>query len=301
MQVYIKSYDDRIFDKDLKEKKVHGTKELPIAFYESSFLKYDKFNTHWHKEVEVVHVCSGKMVVKINHKSYYLNEDDFIIINKCALHSLQKDIMSKDIVVFKTLLFDLYLLSSNLREHSQKEVVEKIDENKLDISKVIEKDSLNHSIFKKYFYEMKESFEKKLTHYEIEMKAYIHLLMYLILNIKSTEAFPGKRIPKIPISKTVDLINKNIEINYTIKELADFIGYSEAYYMREFKKNIGLTVKQFTNKKKIEYAKVLLLSTEENVRDIAGRCGYDNISYFSRVFKELENVTPLQYRKAYRQ
>ena len=57
-----------------------------------------------------------------------------------------------------------------------------------------------------------------------------------------------------------------------------------------------MTLHEYINEKRIEYAKKLLLETEETVSYIAASAGYGDEKQFFRVFKEKEGCTPKQYR-----
>jgi AraC family transcriptional regulator, exoenzyme S synthesis regulatory protein ExsA len=49
--------------------------------------------------------------------------------------------------------------------------------------------------------------------------------------------------------------------------------------------------------KRLEYAKLLLNTSKKNVSEIAYTTGFENITHFSRIFKEKYNLSPLQFRK----
>ena len=68
---------------------------------------------------------------------------------------------------------------------------------------------------------------------------------------------------------------------------------------RLFKKEFGLSVSQYIKEKKIDYAKMLLRTTNLSVSEIAQRLGYINLSHFTASFKQITNMTPVNYRKKY--
>lgn len=69
------------------------------------------------------------------------------------------------------------------------------------------------------------------------------------------------------------------------------------YLDRLFKKEFGLSVSQYIKEKKIDYAKMLLRTTNLSVSEIAQRLGYINLSHFTASFKQITNTTPVNYRK----
>ena len=59
-----------------------------------------------------------------------------------------------------------------------------------------------------------------------------------------------------------------------------------------------MTFRQYLNRIKIHESKRLLLETDRQVTDIAFRVGYKNVTHYNRIFKEMEEVSPNQFRKA---
>ncbi len=87
-------------------------------------------------------------------------------------------------------------------------------------------------------------------------------------------------------------------------ECINLDNISEAFYInkyhltREFKKEYGETIFQHIIKKRIEYAKELLASTDKTIEEISLLSGFNDQSYFSRQFKKITGVSSLQYRKS---
>lgn len=71
---------------------------------------------------------------------------------------------------------------------------------------------------------------------------------------------------------------------------------SPAYFSRVFKKEMGTTFNSFLNEVRIEKSKSLLRNNDLKMVDIALRVGFESQSYFTKVFKKLTGVSPLQYR-----
>lgn len=94
---------------------------------------------------------------------------------------------------------------------------------------------------------------------------------------------------------------KYIEENYrepiSLERLAQEAGYSLSYFESKFLKEMGITLKSYVNKYKVEKAKELLVTTDEPITDLAYRMGWSSSNYFCTVFKKYAGVSPLQYRK----
>ena len=74
-------------------------------------------------------------------------------------------------------------------------------------------------------------------------------------------------------------------------------GYSKVYTSGLIKKFTSLGYKQYLHKKRLEKAVDLLLNSPLSIAEIIKLCGYENTSYFRKIFKEAYNVNPYEYRQ----
>ncbi len=95
--------------------------------------------------------------------------------------------------------------------------------------------------------------------------------------------------------KMARLIEQHPEKAFTVGELAAKTRLSAPYFRRLFKQVTGYTPIQYQHRVKINRAKDLLLSGECNVSEAAFQLGFDNVYYFSRLFKRVAHVNPSEY------
>ena len=88
-------------------------------------------------------------------------------------------------------------------------------------------------------------------------------------------------------------LDKKLEIS----SLAALVGYSDYYLTEKFKKETGQSIHQYIKKARINRAKMLLLSTNQSIQQIADHLAFATPNYFIRCFREEEGVTPAQFRK----
>lgn len=91
-------------------------------------------------------------------------------------------------------------------------------------------------------------------------------------------------------------IERNLEKTFTVKELATSAGYTEYYFRKKFRDEMGLSIAQYTRKCKIEQAKLLLHATNDSIESISSTLGFCNPSYFTQAFRSIVGVTPNEYR-----
>ncbi len=98
------------------------------------------------------------------------------------------------------------------------------------------------------------------------------------------------------VLKAIDMIKNDRDKSIRIDSIAQALNITNATLIEIFKKELGLTPKEYLTATRINYAKQLLLNTDLTVGEIAYKCGYENIYYFSNAFKTITNISPSRYR-----
>lgn len=98
------------------------------------------------------------------------------------------------------------------------------------------------------------------------------------------------------INKACDYINENYHKNISLEEVAQTVHLSHFYFSRLFKQEKGCNFVDFITKIRIDRAKQLLQDPDCTVVQIAVKVGYQDASYFCRVFRHVTAMTPKQYR-----
>lgn len=91
-------------------------------------------------------------------------------------------------------------------------------------------------------------------------------------------------------------IHEHLEHDLSRAELADIVHLHPDYLSALFRQKMNVSLLEYITKERITKAKQLLLTTDIPIGEIATRTGFQNISYFSKMFKRLEHLTPNQYR-----
>lgn len=95
-----------------------------------------------------------------------------------------------------------------------------------------------------------------------------------------------------------DYIRENYQQRLTLDDVAEAFHLSKTYLSERFREHFGKNFVQYKNEVRIEHAKQLLRDTQLPISEVAVQCGFDNISYFSLVFRQITGTSPLQFRNA---
>ncbi|CAG7628305.1 helix-turn-helix domain-containing protein [Paenibacillus allorhizosphaerae] len=98
------------------------------------------------------------------------------------------------------------------------------------------------------------------------------------------------------VAGLLTFIQSNLHRSLTLEELADHIHMTPNYLCRLFKREMGVTPHRYLQTLRMEKAEKLLLYTDDPVYLIAEQLGFEDVSYFSRVFRTEKGLTPTAYR-----
>ena len=138
-----------------------------------------------------------------------------------------------------------------------------------------------------------DSLEKNLSFEDCEVIGDIletHILMLL-------ENCADKNKSINPLVENIkNYIHSNLEFDINISHIADFFHYNRLYLGRIFKKETGMSIKDYITSQRIETAKILLENTDNKIIHISSKSGFNNVTYFNRMFKSIIGMTPKEYR-----
>lgn len=128
------------------------------------------------------------------------------------------------------------------------------------------------------------------------------MFLQLLGELMREVALGGERgemhFPNQDIAQQVrEYLNRNTDRDVTLDELAENIHVSKYYLCRQFKRAFGVSPIQYHLDSRIGRAKVLLVTTDASIGDVAEAVGFQSIYSFSRAFKKRENVSPSVYRR----
>lgn len=100
-----------------------------------------------------------------------------------------------------------------------------------------------------------------------------------------------------PAEKVFSYINEHFTEKVTLEELADECALSRSYLSRYFKKLTGQTLFSYIQQTRLQYAAYLLQTGKKSITEIATESGFENLSYFNRIFKKNYGMAPGKFRK----
>ena len=290
---------DKLNFTNLKENRKHGDYIMPFSLYKGTINEnFSYVPMHWHEELEIIFISSGTCDYKIDLSSFIVNKGDLLIVGSQKLHSLS--LIPNKNMEWVSFVFNMNMLKSLDSDGTLLKYIAPILNGNHELPIKINKDNIGYSNLLSTFENIIECYSKKELAYELELKSllfYFFALLYknnLITNHENKNILTSKTTDKI--KSVLNYINDHYYENISISTLANLCDYSEYHFMRFFKKHMGLTCIQYINNYRLEKATHLLTSSNDSIMNISLEVGFDNLSYFNKLFKKKYNITPKEFR-----
>lgn len=248
---------------------------------------------HWHEDIELIYILKGEMNYDINGKTVLLKENDSILINARQMHYGYSN-QGND-CLFICILFHPDVLNCNQRMYQ--EYVLPIIENS-SIEYLYYENNNTIGDFLKKIYRVK--FKKQIA-YEYEAIGLFYALWQKCvescrnsLNEKADNGNSDITLQK----KMVSYIYQHYAEALSLEDIASAGNISRSKCCIIFKKYLQQSPVDFLNAYRLEVSRHLLKGTSYRITQIATSCGFNHLSYFSKMFMDKYGCTPSEYRKS---
>ncbi len=259
-------------------------KHLYFARFEKRRPKY-YFGPHRHHDFyEISYVESGKLSNKVNGNSITLSTGDILLVRKGDIH----EVLGEN-VDFINLVFPASEIDNLIHDMKGGSVL--FDFDRIPVAKIPENERMHF-----------ESSMKNLMEVHGKPQALLAFRIFLYRTLMeyffpvSSHHMKGLDIPDWMI-KCLNEMHGGGERNWNLNGMRQLCGRSKEHICRAFKKHLGMTPSQVINGYRLERADRLLRFTNQTVSEICASTGFNNLSYFNRLFLRKYGVSPVKFRK----
>lgn len=282
-------------DQYLYETKSHSNAYFPYNTYLCTIpLDFSRVCPHWHNDIEFIVITGGEGLVDVDMTTYHVHSGDIMLVLPGQIHSIyqyQQTVMEYENIIFKTKL--LYTTDS---------------------------DPCTLEFFLPYFnldyalpchitpstpcYEGLSSYIKFIDelngqqppYYQLSIKSVLYNFFYLLFSSQSEliPMIPNKALRKM--KQTISYVSEHYSEDITVESTAQHLSISPSHFMKLFKQNMHMTFTAYLNHYRLNKACSLLTATDLNILEISEQVGFNNLSYFNRLFKEQYQMAPRNYR-----
>lgn len=281
----------------LHETKLHGKRTFPFVVYGGRLPEWlPGYPLHWHDEMEIIHITQGTMIIGIQNEEILLSEGDTALIQPQTVHSIKQD--GENTAHYFNILFRLSLLSDKHDLCGEKYFLP-VESGKVIIPCCLKKDDPLNITITPFVRKLKDIFLSGVDGQELLIKSYLFAIFHFI----STTAQPQNtrqqqtRILFDRLKKALDLIHNHYCEEITVEKAAALCNFSASYFSKMFRELMGISFNKYLVNYRLEEAAKMLSGKDTVISETAYDCGFNNLSYFTRAFKDKFGVTPHEYRK----
>ena len=267
---------------------------FPAAFYQGDLIG----NTvvwHWHEELELIQICRGAVAVGAGGASVTLTAGEGCFIKAGVLHNVWKG--DPNPCQYRSVVFHPRLIGG-MDSIFWLRYIQPLGEP--DFPPLLSFVNQEGREFAAFFTRLWQTQEDHSAGYENDVR---YLLTKFAGHLSRTpiekECQPSDR--EVRDMERMKAMLSFVEAHYgerlTLEQIAESAYISETECMRCFRRSVGMSPIRFLNQRRLQHAAGQIRATERRISEIAGCCGFLDMSYFTRVFRQMYGVTPTEYRR----
>lgn len=283
---------------DLHQKELlqHGDASFPIACYEDD-LNIITVPWHWHEEWELIRIQKGFTTILLEGAQFHLSAGEGIFINSRALHAIDR-LHSMDSILHSAVFHPRLIGGSHGSIFWEKLVVPLLNENSpsyvlLSPDNPIHKQMLND--FEEAWKEIAQDTEECENRARYLLSHVWYSLCKHCIDLQplctSQDGIDAQRIRQM-----LAYIDAHCTQELNVQKIAASVNISESVCLRCFHRRLGVTPIQYVKQLRLDKAAELLRCGFMPIKTIALECGFHDVSYFTKSFREKMGCTPKDYQ-----
>lgn len=268
----------------MAEKVLFSNKENVLR-YDNMSRDFGMSEAHFHNFYEVYFLVNGKCRFSVENHIYDINKNDMLIIPPGQVHMAN----------------DYFGMSSRIIIHFPKTYIDAPFKESLDGFR-----QNNYYVPKNpdYIARLLDRINSERTKDDplspFMARSHLMLLLgYIARNASRSNSSGSASLPSIKFTEELmNFVINNCHKDISLQDLADHFGYNANYISTLFKKNSGVTFKNFLVLQRVKNAEYMLATTDKSIIEIADTCGFNDSNYFSTIFKNIHGMSPREYRKS---
>lgn len=279
-----------------QEIKEHAGKEFPFNIYPCTIpADFKQVNVHWHQDLEIIAIKKGRGTVTVDRESFPVTEGEAVVVYPGQLHGISQ--LEQEIMEYENIIFRPSMLMTHETDVCALGFLMPFKEGMIRGPFHIKAGTECYERFMGCIRYIDELCRDRPYGYQLGVKSALFGFLYLLVNISGPALKDRSAKSKEKIKQVLDYIDAHYGEKISVEDGAKLCFYSNSHFMKYFRQYMGMSFTQYLNDYRLGKAREYLLSTREPVTGIAQRCGFDNLSYFNRLFRQKYHQTPGECRR----
>ena len=282
---------------EYKEKSAGGV--MPVEFRAEDFMCSDRVNWMWHEEMECGVVVEGNLSYLYENEIVKLSAGDGFFINALTRHGIIN--RTKDYCLVYMIKFHPRLIGGSRDSIFWEKYLYPVLRN-TSFKGMIMKRKDDPKILREILTACVAMRDKEIGYEFVVRNALSNVLfsVYERQNFVSSGLSKKDVLMEERIRTMLDYLEKHYIESVTLEDIAESASLSISECIRCFKAMVHVTPVNFLRQYRLEKAADLLLHTDLSISEAASYCGFQEMSYFTRCFRNQFGVTPTLYRRTYK-
>ena len=263
-------------------------------------LDFPSVPMHWHEQMEIIYIKKGNGTVSVGMKPYEVSAGCIIPVMPGELHSI--DGSTGGPMEYENIIFSLDLLdSTEQNDWCRSSVIIPMKENRFLFERPIRPGTAFWDEVSACLDKADEACTDRVPGYSLRVKSSLFLFLYALFKHKKDPSKKDEKDHSEALKKVISYVKEHSSQPITIHDVASLTDYSDSHFMRLFKAETGRTFISFLNEYRLQVSAYMLKETKDPVSLVAVKAGFENLSYFIRMFTKTYGVPPGRYRKNFMQ
>ena len=249
---------------------------------------------HWQDSMEIIYVKRGSGIVQVDYEMFTAEQGDIYIVLPGHLHGLQS--VPRESMEYENIIFSLPMLMAAQGDTCTEKYFQPLVQGTATFRCHFPAGSPQYPALSRCLDAMDEICKTFPEGYQLAIKGQLFSFFY---GLAPASSAPLSRQKHKSLDRLKDIL-KYVETNYhekiTIADAAGICGFSESHFMKFFKTTMAVSFTDYLNSYRLTMAARMLASSSDSIANIAAETGFENLSYFNRVFKRKYGCTPTGFR-----
>ncbi|QHW33542.1 AraC family transcriptional regulator [Paenibacillus rhizovicinus] len=276
------------------EKVIYENPLLSIKVFQSQRNNDLFINWHYHREIELLLVLNGELDVNIEEEVVRLQSGNVALIGSKQLHRDRSLSSPLDYIVLQ---FDL----EQFIDQSSMPYMRFFSETKNPLSRanyIFQENETARAEAASCIQSILHEVTVKQNGYELAVSMLIkQFLLLLIRNDEKRVLADHEDFDRARLRGVLDYVEEHLTDRIQVEEVSKLANMSYYYFVKFFKKAIGMSFTEFVNYRKIKWAERILLTKDLSISEVGDRIGMPNMAHFYKMFKKYNDCSPKQFQK----